>query len=38
MNFSIPDDVQRYRITEGSEKIQLRRVSGILFGRRAKRG
>jgi alkylation response protein AidB-like acyl-CoA dehydrogenase len=29
---------RRYRITEGSEEIQLRRVAGILFGRRAKRG
>ena len=28
---------RRYRITEGSEEIQLRRVAGILFGRRAKR-
>jgi alkylation response protein AidB-like acyl-CoA dehydrogenase len=28
---------RRYRITEGSEEIQLRRVAGVLFGRRAKR-
>jgi alkylation response protein AidB-like acyl-CoA dehydrogenase len=28
---------RRYRITEGSEEIQIRRVAGILFGRRAKR-
>ena len=28
---------RRYRITEGSEEIQLRRVAGILFGKRAKR-
>jgi alkylation response protein AidB-like acyl-CoA dehydrogenase len=29
---------RRYRITEGSDEIQLRRVAGILFGREAKRG
>ena len=28
---------RRYRITEGSEEIQIRRVAGILFGKRAKR-
>lgn len=28
---------RRYRITEGSEEIQIRRVAGILFGREAKR-
>ena len=28
---------RRYRITEGSEEIQIRRVAGILFGRQAKR-
>ena len=28
---------RRYRITEGSDEIQLRRVAGILFGREAKR-
>jgi acyl-CoA dehydrogenase len=28
---------RRYRITEGSEEIQLRRVAGILFGKSAKR-
>ncbi len=28
---------RRYRITEGSEEIQIRRVAGILFGRGAKR-
>jgi alkylation response protein AidB-like acyl-CoA dehydrogenase len=28
---------RRYRITEGSEEIQIRRVAGILFGRAAKR-
>jgi len=28
---------RRYRITEGSDEIQLRRVAGILFGQRAKR-
>ena len=28
---------RRYRITEGSEEIQIRRVAGLLFGRRAKR-
>jgi alkylation response protein AidB-like acyl-CoA dehydrogenase len=28
---------RRYRITEGSDEIQLRRVAGILFGKRAKR-
>jgi alkylation response protein AidB-like acyl-CoA dehydrogenase len=28
---------RRYRITEGSDEIQLRRVAGILFGRDAKR-
>jgi alkylation response protein AidB-like acyl-CoA dehydrogenase len=28
---------RRYRITEGSEEIQLRRVAGILFGKTAKR-
>ena len=28
---------RRYRITEGSEEIQLRRVAGVLFGRQAKR-
>jgi alkylation response protein AidB-like acyl-CoA dehydrogenase len=28
---------RRYRITEGSEEIQLRRVAGIMFGRQAKR-
>ncbi len=28
---------RRYRITEGSEEIQMRRVAGILFGREAKR-
>jgi acyl-CoA dehydrogenase len=28
---------RRYRITEGSDEIQIRRVAGILFGRRAKR-
>jgi len=29
---------RRYRITEGSDEIQLRRVAGIMFGREAKRG
>jgi alkylation response protein AidB-like acyl-CoA dehydrogenase len=29
---------RRYRITEGSDEIQMRRVAGILFGRQAKRG
>jgi len=29
---------RRYRITEGSDEIQMRRVAGILFGREAKRG
>jgi acyl-CoA dehydrogenase len=29
---------RRYRITEGSDEIQIRRVAGILFGRAAKRG
>ena len=28
---------RRYRITEGSEEIQIRRVAGIMFGKRAKR-
>ncbi|MBI3785215.1 MAG: acyl-CoA dehydrogenase, partial [Deltaproteobacteria bacterium] len=28
---------RRYRITEGSDEIQIRRVAGILFGRQAKR-
>lgn len=28
---------RRYRITEGSEEIQIRRVAGIMFGREAKR-
>jgi acyl-CoA dehydrogenase len=28
---------RRYRITEGAEEIQLRRVAGILFGKQAKR-
>jgi alkylation response protein AidB-like acyl-CoA dehydrogenase len=28
---------RRYRITEGSEEIQIRRVAGVLFGRQAKR-
>ena len=28
---------RRYRITEGSEEIQIRRVAGIMFGRKAKR-
>jgi alkylation response protein AidB-like acyl-CoA dehydrogenase len=28
---------RRYRITEGSEEIQIRRVAGILFGKSAKR-
>jgi alkylation response protein AidB-like acyl-CoA dehydrogenase len=28
---------RRYRITEGSEEIQIRRVAGIMFGRDAKR-
>jgi acyl-CoA dehydrogenase len=28
---------RRYRITEGAEEIQLRRVAGIMFGRTAKR-
>ncbi|HVM98526.1 MAG TPA: acyl-CoA dehydrogenase family protein [Candidatus Acidoferrales bacterium] len=28
---------RRYRITEGSDEIQIRRVAGILFGREAKR-
>ncbi len=28
---------RRYRITEGSDEIQLRRVAGILFGKQAKR-
>jgi len=28
---------RRYRITEGSEEIQIRRVAGILFGKAAKR-
>jgi alkylation response protein AidB-like acyl-CoA dehydrogenase len=28
---------RRYRITEGSEEIQLRRVAGVMFGRQAKR-
>lgn len=27
---------RRYRITEGSDEIQIRRIAGILFGRRAK--
>jgi acyl-CoA dehydrogenase len=27
---------RRYRITEGSDEIQIRRVAGIMFGRRAK--
>jgi acyl-CoA dehydrogenase len=29
---------RRYRITEGSDEIQIRRVAAIMFGRRAKRG
>jgi acyl-CoA dehydrogenase len=29
---------RRYRITEGSDEIQIRRVAGIMFGRQAKRG
>jgi alkylation response protein AidB-like acyl-CoA dehydrogenase len=29
---------RRYRITEGSDEIQIRRVAGIMFGREAKRG
>lgn len=29
---------RRYRITEGSDEIQLRRVAGVLFGREPKRG
>jgi alkylation response protein AidB-like acyl-CoA dehydrogenase len=28
---------RRYRITEGAEEIQLRRVAGIMFGKKAKR-
>ena len=28
---------RRYRITEGSDEIQIRRVAGTLFGKRAKR-
>lgn len=28
---------RRYRITEGSDEIQIRRVAGVLFGRQAKR-
>jgi len=28
---------RRYRITEGSDEIQMRRVAGIMFGKRAKR-
>ena len=28
---------RRYRITEGAEEIQIRRVAGIMFGKRAKR-
>jgi alkylation response protein AidB-like acyl-CoA dehydrogenase len=28
---------RRYRITEGSDEIQIRRIAGILFGREAKR-
>ncbi len=28
---------RRYRITEGSDEIQIRRVAGIMFGRQAKR-
>jgi alkylation response protein AidB-like acyl-CoA dehydrogenase len=28
---------RRYRITEGSDEIQLRRVAGVMFGRRPKR-
>jgi alkylation response protein AidB-like acyl-CoA dehydrogenase len=28
---------RRYRITEGSEEIQIRRVAGVLFGRKPKR-
>ena len=28
---------RRYRITEGSEEIQIRRVAGVMFGREAKR-
>ncbi len=28
---------RRYRITEGSEEIQIRRVAGVMFGRQAKR-
>ncbi len=28
---------RRYRITEGSDEIQIRRVAGVMFGRRAKR-
>ncbi len=27
---------RRYRITEGSEEIQIRRVAGVLFGKRAR--
>jgi len=29
---------RRYRITEGADEIQIRRIAGILFGREAKRG
>jgi acyl-CoA dehydrogenase len=29
---------RRYRITEGSDEIQIRRVAGVMFGRAAKRG
>ncbi len=28
---------RRYRITEGAEEIQIRRVAGVMFGKRAKR-
>ena len=28
---------RRYRITEGAEEIQIRRVAGIMFGKTAKR-
>ena len=28
---------RRYRITEGSEEIQIRRVAGVMFGKQAKR-
>lgn len=28
---------RRYRITEGAEEIQIRRVAGIMFGKQAKR-